>query len=48
MKTLITLIIASLFLASCQKQPVASFTTDKAIYEAGDVVHLTNTSSYAN
>ncbi len=48
MKTLITLIIASLFLASCQKQPVASFTTDKTEYYAGDTIHLTNTSEHGH
>jgi len=45
MKTFNTLLIAfALLLASCQKQPVASFITDKTEYEAGDTVHLTNTS----
>jgi len=48
MKTLITLIIASLFLVSCQKQPVASFTTDKTEYYAGDTIRLTNTSEHGH
>src|ERR1035437_8054427 len=32
---------------SCAKEPTASFTTDKTAYTAGDVVHLTNTSTHA-
>jgi hypothetical protein len=40
----ILLIAFALLLASCQKQPVASFTTDKTEYYAGDTIHLTNTS----
>ena len=35
-------------LASCQKKPSASFTSDKEVYYAGDTIHLTNTSTNAH
>ncbi|MEI7597346.1 MAG: hypothetical protein WCK02_16475 [Bacteroidota bacterium] len=35
-------------ISSCQKQPEASFTTDKSSYMAGEVVRLTNTSMDAD
>ncbi|MBI1835802.1 MAG: hypothetical protein HYR91_00905 [Flavobacteriia bacterium] len=45
MKTLIKFsfiaLVATFF--SCQKQPVALFSTDKDTYSAGDVIKLTNT-----
>ena len=47
MKTLIKLLPIYLFLlASCQKQPTANYTTDKTEYQAGDTVHLRNTSKH--
>ncbi len=44
-KLLLICLATSLF--SCQKQPGADFTTDKAEYIAGEVVKLTNTSAEA-
>ncbi|NLA23389.1 MAG: hypothetical protein GX879_00315, partial [Bacteroidales bacterium] len=41
------LLLASL-LYSCQNEPVASFTTDKAEYKAGENIVFTNTSSHAH
>ena len=37
-------VIAVLSISSCQKTPVASFTTDKSEYVAGETIKLTNTS----
>lgn len=37
-------LIAALLFSSCQKQPTASFTTDKTDYIAGETVYLTNQS----
>jgi len=41
----IAVIAVLLTMTSCQKQPEASFQTDKASYHAGEKVYLTNTSS---
>jgi PKD repeat protein len=38
-------VVAILSIASCQKTPVASFTTDKTEYVAGETIKLTNTST---
>ena len=46
MKTTTILLLTTLFLASCQRQPTANFTTDKTEYLAGDTVHLKNMSVY--
>ena len=47
MKPLIKLLPIYLFLfAACQRQPTANFTTDKTEYQAGDTVHLKNSSEY--
>ena len=35
-------------IVGCQKEPTASFITDKNVYVSGDTVHLTNTSTNAN
>lgn len=45
--SIIILFIAVIF-SSCVKQPEASFVTDLSEYSAGEIVHLTNTSSDAN
>ena len=55
MKNILILLLAVLFV-NCKKEseivteslPVANFTTDKAEYDAGDVMILTNTSSNAD
>jgi hypothetical protein len=39
--------IAVLSISSCQKTPVAGFTTDKTEYVAGEIIELTNTSTDA-
>jgi hypothetical protein len=39
--------IAVLSISSCQKTPVAGFTTDKTEYVAGETIKLTNTSTDA-
>ena len=41
------LFLFSLLLFSCQKQPVANFTTDKTLYDEGDLVVCSNTSEDA-
>lgn len=41
-------LIAVLFLNSCQKQPTASFSFDKAEYNAGETVTITNSSTNAH
>lgn len=49
MKTLIYLLslcLAFTFVA-CKKEPSASFSSDKSFYQAGETIHLTNTSSNA-
>ena len=43
----IALLSLILVFYSCQKQPVADFTTDKTEYFAGDTIKLTNTSADA-
>ena len=48
MKRINYIIIGFLILlgiGGCDKEPTASFTTDKSEYIAGDVVHMTNTST---
>jgi hypothetical protein len=44
MKQLSTILIFIVVISACQKQPAATFTTDKTEYYAGDTIHLTNTS----
>lgn len=41
---LLSLAVAAMIMASCQKEPTASFKTDKTEYVAGETVKLTNTS----
>ncbi|MBU0613718.1 hypothetical protein KJ766_00315 [Patescibacteria group bacterium] len=43
-KTIALLIAVAVVATSCQKQPVASFSTDKDSYTAGETVKLTNNS----
>jgi hypothetical protein len=44
MKNVIPILIFIIVISACQKQPAATFTTDKTEYYAGDTIHLTNTS----
>lgn len=44
-KNFLLLFVASgIFLSSCNKQPVAGFTTDKDTYTAGETIHCQNSS----
>lgn len=43
-KSLSALILSSILLTSCQKQPIADFTTDKTEYTAGETIKLSNKS----
>jgi hypothetical protein len=47
MKSYNHLFFAILLLASCQKQPTASFTTDKETYQAGETIHCNDISNNA-
>jgi hypothetical protein len=47
MKKILHLLIVSSFLASCQKQPTASFTTNKETYNTGETIHCTDISNNA-
>ncbi len=40
----IALVLTSIILSSCQKQPTANFTFDKTTYNAGETVVITNAS----
>ncbi|HOE05097.1 MAG TPA: hypothetical protein PLZ52_07760 [Bacteroidales bacterium] len=42
------LILTVLFFVSCQKQPTASFSLDKSVYNAGETVVITNSSTDAH
>jgi len=42
---LLLIAIASVTISSCQKTPVASFTTDKTEYIAGETIKLSNTTT---
>ena len=46
MKRITLQLVFLVLLASCQRQPTANFTTDKTEYQAGDTVHLKNTSEH--
>jgi hypothetical protein len=48
MRTIILLLTSILLFSSCQKQPIATITTDKTEYTAGETIHLINTTDNAD
>ncbi|MES2679655.1 MAG: hypothetical protein V4635_07210 [Bacteroidota bacterium] len=47
-KRIVLLLCCSVLLSNCKRKPVADFTLDKEVYNAGDVVMVTNESTLAD
>ncbi len=47
-RILFSMLSVAVLMTSCQKQPTASFKTDKSVYVAGETIKLTSTSTDAS